>query len=497
MVAASDKDQIIAQLTATVSEMSSSIERLTAEVSELKRMLFGQSRERLQREKLPPLARAMQDRQPPDEAQKLARRLATKEKRALRALAKKALPTEDVIHPIDACPHCASAELKDIGSSEISEEIDLVPAHFVRRRHIRPKKKCQACERIVCAPAPARVTDGALWGPRLHAHVAVAKCADALPFYRLAKRFQRDGIPIERSTLDRLFHRDAELLAPIAARILALAVQSERVNADETPVFVQAPDRCKRGYMWTFLSDKNIAFVFSPNRSGETPKRVLAGTTGFLQVDQYTGYNAVCVPKGRQRVGCLSHSRRKFFRALDSAPEDAACALDHVLALYEVEYEAARRGILGTDEHLALRRAITAERFDAFIAWVNEKKATYPPKSPMGMALRYAHKTLVSLQAAVLADPRVRLDNNLAENALRLIALGRKNFLFVGDDEAGHNLAALQTVVSTCIANDVNPEAYIADVLMRLGNTPSSRIDELLPASWSTAAQATTSAQAS
>jgi len=355
--------------------------------------------------------------------------------------------------------------------------------------------KCNGCKRIITAPAPQRVGEGVEWGPAMHAHTVVAKCADSIPFYRLARRFQRDGIPLERSTLDRLFHRSAELLSPIAARILAMVVASERINADETPVFIQAPEKCRRGYMWTFLADKNIAFAFSPTRSGETPKRVLAGTTGILQVDAYSGYNAVFVPEGRERVGCLAHSRRKFFAALVSASADAMIALDWILSLYEVEYEAAARNILGTPEHLVLRKTLTSERMDAFAAWMAEREPFYTPQSPMGAALRYGKKTLESLRP-ILSDPKIRLDNNLAENALRLIALGRKNFLFVGDDQSGRNLAVLQTIVATCTAHGVNPEAYIADTLLKLDQTPSSRIDDLLPINWKPPVPSTTPAQA-
>lgn len=474
-----DKDAVIAQQAQAIAELTATVEKLTAELAELRRRLFGQSRERM-----PPMQRELAKHAPHNDAQAQAARERIREKRAAQALKKKTLPVEEMQHPLTQCPHCQGQELLDIKSAEVSEEIDLVPAHFIRRRHVRPKMKCQSCQRIVCAPAPARVTDGALWGSRLHAHVAVAKCADAIPFYRLAKRFQRDGIPIERNTLDRLFHRDAELLGPLAKRILELAVQSDHVNADETPLFVQAPDKCKRGYMWTFLSDKLLAYVFSPDRSGQTPRDVLAGTRGVLQVDQYTGYNSVCTPEGRERVGCLAHARRKFFNALQTAPEDAACALDHILGLYQVEYEAALRNILGSEEHLALRKTASTERFDSFALWMCEKQDLYPPKSPMGTALRYASKLLPGLKDAVLRDPRVRLDNNVAENALRLVALGRKNFLFVGDNQAGHNLATVQTIVATCMANQVNPEAYIADVLLRLDSTPASRIDELLPMNW-------------
>jgi transposase len=466
--------------------------KMEGELAEIKRLLFGQKRERFRPEKMPTMARALRHRQGfDDEATALARRLRAKEKRAERALKKKSLPVEDVLHPIDQCPHCQSEDLEDLRTAEISDEFEFVPARVVRRRHVRPKKKCKRCQQIFTAPAPQRVGDGVTWGPAMHAHTVVAKCADSIPFYRLARRFTRDGIPIERSTLDRLFHRSAELLAPIAKRILELVAASKRVNADETPVFVQAPEKCRRGYMWTFLAEKNIAFAFSPTRSGETPKRILAGTDGYLQVDAFTGYNAVFVPDGRERVGCLAHARRRFFNALASAQQNATEALDWILSLYEVEYEAAARNILGTPAHLALRKAMTTERMDGFAAWMAEREPHYPPQSPMGAALRYGTKTLESLRP-ILSDPKLRLDNNLAEGALRLVALGRKNFLFVGDDESGQNLAVLQTVVATCIAHGVNPEAYIADILLRLADTPTSKIDGLLPENWRPPPQAIT-----
>jgi transposase len=489
------RDELLKSQQQVIADLTSTIEKLRAEIAELRQLIFCHRRERFVGDKMPPILRALRHRTKDDPAAEAARRAQAKEKRAERALKKKALPVVEVTHTIDECPHCHSHEFEDLRTAEVSEEFDLVPAHVVRRRHVRWKKKCKVCERIVTAPAPPRVSDGCLWGPGMHAHAVVAKCADSLPFYRLAKRFQRDGIPLERSTLDRLFHRSAELLTPIARRILELVVASERVNADETPVFVQAPEKCRRGYMWTFLADKLIAYEFSSSRSGETPQRVLAGSKGFLQVDGYTGYNVVCLPEGRERVGCLAHARRKFFKALVSAPADAHEALEQILSLYEVEYEAALRDILGTPEHLALRREFTADRLAKFKAWMEERQAQYPPKSPMGEALRYGLKTVETLKP-VLNDAKMRLDNNVAEGALRLIALGRKNFLFVGDDDAGRNLAVLQTVVSTCVANGVNPEAYVADVLMRL-DTKGSRIDELLPTNWTPAAQASTIARAS
>ena len=179
----------------------------------------------------------------------------------------------------------------------------------------------------------------------------------------------------------------------------------------------------------------------------------------------------------------MAHVRRKFFAALETSKVLATEAIEQILGFYEVEYMAAEQGILGTERHLALRKTLMKERFDNFKVWLDNAQAQAPPKSPMGKAIGYALGQWPYLQE-VLRNLEVRLDNNLAENALRLIALGRKNFLFVGSDDAGENLAVLQTIVATCVANNVNPETYIADVLLRLTRTKADDIDSLLPENW-------------
>ena len=482
------RDEIILAQQRSISELTETVEKLRGEIAELRKLLFGQSRERMAR--MPTPERALSRKSQPDPATREQKRRQTKTKRKKARAKRKELPVVDVPHDIDVCPHCDGKDLRDLNSPEVSEEIEFVPAHFMRKRHLRAKKKCNSCKQVSTAEPPARVSDGCHYGPGVHAHTVVSKCADSIPIYRQSKRYAREGVHLPRSTIYRMFHRCAELLEPVAERILELIVESERVNADETPIKIQAPEKCDTGYIWTFLATNKVAYRFSPSRSGETPEQVLNNTTGWLQVDGYTGYNIVCVPEGRTRVGCTSHARRKFFNALETAPVDAQTAMDHILGLYEVEYEAARQGILGTAKHLALRRAQLKDRLDAMESWMKERSEHHPPKSPMGKALSYALKMWPSMQA-LLEDPKLRLDNNMAENALRLIALGRKNFLFVGDNEGGENLATLQTIVSTCVANEVNPEAYIADVLLRLDDTSSSEIDRLLPWNWAKSAEAT------
>ena len=223
--------------------------------------------------------------------------------------------------------------------------------------------------------------------------------------------------------------------------------------------------------------------MFSATRSGETAERVLAGTIGKLQVDAYTGYNSVCMPEGRERVGCMAHCRRYFHKARAQCPDEANFAIGQILELYRIEYEAAEKSILGTETHRLLRVNKSQPILDELKVWLEANKGLHTPKSPLGKALRYALRQWGPLTTFV-SDPSLRLDNNISEGALRIIAQGRDNFRWVGNNQAGKNLAIAQTIVATCIKNNVNPQHYITDVLIRLQTHPAKRIDELLPMNW-------------
>jgi transposase len=474
-------------------------EKLEAENAELKRMLFGQKSERLV---MPPVKRevARRAKAAETEAQKAARKAAAKKKREERKEARQNLPTveEKIAVPEDDqhCGACGGA-FRDLGEGLVTEQYEWVPAKIIRKRVVREKKVCRCGDTIVTAPPPRQVTEGAEYGPGLHAHVVVGKCADSLPFYRQAKQLSRAGVPISRSTLGDLFHRSAELLAPIHERLIEIVASSEHVNADETVLPVIAKEKCKRGYVWTFIADamdaanRIITFVYSPSRAGETPMRILGKSKGKLQVDGYTGYNQVTTPEGRERAGCWAHERRYFFKALPTAPE-AGEVMDLITDLYAVEWQAQEQGICGTDAHLLLRQTVSRPIVEKIEAWVGEHEPYTPPQSPLGAAIKYTQvedketktKSMKKSLKVFLDDPKVGIDNNVSERALRIIALGRKNFLFAGNDAAAEHLAVLQTLVATCEANSVNPQSYLADVLIRIQTHPQSRIDELLPQNW-------------
>jgi transposase len=366
------------------------------------------------------------------------------------------------------------------------QAIDRVPGHFRRQIYRRETLACACGGYIVNAPGPERTTDKTRYGAGFVAHLIVSKCGDSIPLYRLEKQYRRVGIPIARSTMAELFHRHAELLEPLSSRLLARVAESEVVQADETSIKMLGTT--KRAYVWTFLSGNLIAYRFSASRSGKTPSEILAGTKGTLVVDMYTGYNHITTVGGRERAACLAHARRKFFEAKDSAPE-AEFALKAIRDVYLIEHEIKARHLEQTETHLNARNELSRPFMTKLRSWLADQEGLHPPKSLMGRAIAYCTKNWTEL-TRFLDDAKVPPDNNASEAALRAVALGRKNFLFVGHEEAGENIAGLYSLVATCEANEINPYEYLRDVLLRVSKHPAARIDELLPDQWKPAENA-------
>ena len=457
-------------------QLQSDLDQVKAEIAELKRAKFGRTSE-----KMPPMEREVRRGKKADPVE-------TQRKRRERAIAKEKLITERVDLPVPekerCCPHCQGRDLRPVGDGKDSVLYDHVPGYFRRRFVVRETLACPCGEYIVTAPCLDKTTDKTRYAPSFVAHLIVAKCSDSIPLYRLEKQYHRVGVPIARSTMTDLFHRSAEILSPLVHRLIARIAASDIVLADETSIRMQGTK--KKAFLWTFLAERDIAYVFSTSRSGQTPVDVLGGTQGTLVVDAYTGYNKVTVAEGRTRAGCLSHVRRKFFDAKDAAPE-AQSVLELIRDVYVVEHEAKEAGVVGTNEHLEMRQTRTRPLLAQLFCLLRSERGRHPPKSPMGKAIRYAlnnHRALTRFTC----DPRIPPDNNRSESALRIVALGRKNFLFVGNEDAGTNIAGLYSLVATCEAYGKNPLEYLTDVLERISSHPQSRSDELLPDRWQPAA---------
>jgi transposase len=465
-------------LKARIAELEAKLVAVLATMEVLERRVFGPKSE-----KMPPPESELRKNEPPEDAEE--RRLAGLRRRRERAALKEKLREEKIVHPVTEekkkCPRCGGIADRNLGEGKETSVFEYVPGTFVKQRHVQEKVACACGEYIATAEPPHKPFEGSRYGAGFVAHLCVMKCADSIPLHRLAKQYQRLGIPMSRSTLTDLFHAAAEKLAPLSERLLGLVASADIVQADETPMVMQRPH--KKGYVWTFIAEGLIAYRFSPSRSGETPKDVLGGTDGTLVVDAYTGYNRVTDVDGRDRAGCLAHVRRKFFDALTSAPEPARRALDLILDVYRVEHEAKVRQIVRTANHLALRQTKSRHAMDAFHAWLLAEQDRHLPKGPLGQAIAYAINQWDTL-TRFLDDVRIPVDNNASEKALRVVALGRKNFMFVGDEDKGKNLAGLYSLVSTCEAHDVDPVAYLRDVLLRVDHHSAARIDQLLPHRW-------------
>ncbi len=469
-------------LTNVVEKQAAEIERLRREVEQLKKALVGPKSER---SKMPRVEEALGTEGPSPENRAARRR----ERAALKAQ----IPTVRVEHKVPeeqrSCPKCGNHALTPLGDGRSTVVFEYVPAKLVRMEHVQEVLRCRCGEHVVTAPGAPKVVEQGRYGASFLAHLVTAKCVDSIPLYRVEKDFKRQGVPVSRSTMNDLFHRSADILSPLSARLLDVIRHRPVVLADETRLrMVDGGDgKPKNGFIWTFGAEDDgggtdVAFVFAADRSSETPRQVLGGTNGTLLVDAYSAYNAVAEVSSRERAACHAHLRRYFHEALPTAPV-AQEAIELILDLYRVEHEAKERRIVGTSQHLELRRLKTIPARHRLKAWLDENLERHPPKSPLGVAIRYALKQWDEL-GRFTTNAKVPIDNNGAERALRRVALGRKNFLFVGDVEAGRNLAGLYSLVATCEARGINPFAYLADVLARVQDHPATRIDELLPGAW-------------
>jgi transposase len=464
-----------------VADLANRLAKLEHENAQLKKAVLGS---RSEKSKMPRIKTG--EPPTPEERQKTRRE---------RAAAKAQTPTLRVDHKVPdeerRCAVCGNTKLEPLGEGKKTCVWEFVPARFLRVEHVQEVLRCRCNGFIVTAPGAPKIVEKGRYGASFLAHLAVAKCADHTPIYRLEKAFQRQGIPIARSTMNELLHRASAILAPVWTRLLDIIRVRHVVAADETRLRIvrDKSGKTKNGFVWTFGARDDdgaldVAYVFAEDRSGATPKTLLEGTKGVLLVDGYSGYNIVDEVSSRRRAACHAHLRRYFHEALPTAPV-AQEMLDLVAELYMAEHAADAQGLLGAAK-LEFRKARAGPVRARMRAWLQVQKKRHPPKSPIAAAIRYAENQWNEL-GVFLKDALVPLDNNGSERALRRVALGRKNFLFVHHRDAGVSLAGLYSLVATCEARVINPFEYLADVLTRVQDHPTSALDELLPGAWAAA----------
>ncbi len=422
-----------------------------------------------------------------------------KKKHAARHPGRKALPEhlerERIeIHPEDRTCPCCGKELRLLGE-EISEELGCRPKRFYVRQYVRYKYACSSChDQIVRPPLPDKVIERGLAGPDVVAQVLVAKYADHLPLHRQSLMYRREGVDLDKSTMCEWVDRGADLLRPIIEEIRRQVLTGVLVHADETPVLYLIPGQggSVRGYLWAYAGLRGEVFYdFSPTRAQQWPSAVLAGYQGYLLVDGYAGYNEVLAQPGVTYAGCWAHVRRKFREAMKTDPRYAAAAVAAIQAMYVTERQA-KQERLDPGGVLALRQADTMPVLNELEQYLRALLPEVLPKSPMGEAVQYALARWPALMVFA-GDGQVPIDNNSAERAMRKVAVGRKNWLFAGSEAGGERAAVIYSLIETCSRLGINPHEYLADVLLRVGIHPQSRVAELTPRGWLAARAAATS----
>ncbi|MCA3265494.1 MAG: IS66 family transposase [Azospirillum sp.] len=391
-----------------------------------------------------------------------------------------------------ACP-CCRGELHRIGE-DVAERLDMVPAQFRVIVTRRPKYACRTCEgTVVQAPASAHVVEGGLPTEALIAQVAVSKYADHCPLYRQAGIYARQGIDLDRATLADWVGRAAWYLAPLHAALRADLNASEKLFADETtaPVLDPGRGRTKTGQFWAYARDDRpwggtsppaVAYIYAPDRTKARPREHLAGFRGVLQVDGYAAYGALAETGSITLALCWAHTRRKFYEIATAGPAPIAEeALRRIADLYKIEADI--RGS-APEARVASRKERSKPIIDAFEPWLRAQLDTVSGKSPTAKAIRYALSHWAGL-IRFIDDGRVELDTNTVERAIRPQALTRKNALFAGSDGGAQHWACLASLIETAKLNDIDPLAYLGDILARLAQGhPINRIAELLPWRW-------------
>jgi len=402
------------------------------------------------------------------------------------------LPRIDIEHDLadteKPCPCCGELRVR-IGQ-EVSEQLEYLPASFKVLRHVRHKYACKKCEAEalnpqidVAAKPPQPITKG-LPGPGLLAYVTVSKLGDHLPFYRLENIFSRQQVEIARSTMCAWLAAAGELARPLVELMANRVRASKVVHTDDTRVPIQAPGegKCKQGRIWTYIGDRDhpyIVFDYTPDRTRAGPTNWLRGYSGYLQADAYGGYDGI-FHSGASEVACWAHARRKFFEAKETDGKRAAQMLAFVRDLYSIEDDAKS---LTEDERRTMRQAQSTPILAEIKTWLDRERDVVLPRSPMAQAITYALNQWDALNTYV-REGYLNIDNNAAERALKRVAIGRKNWLFAGNDRAGGTAALLYSLIASAERHGLDPQRYLTGLFARLPGLPSSELGKLLPDAW-------------
>jgi hypothetical protein len=366
--------------------------------------------------------------------------------------------------------------------------MEYIPGKMVVRRIIRPKYALPQGEGVLVAELPTQVLPKANAGASLLAHLLVGKYQDHLPFYRQLDIFKREKIPLAASTVNGWFFATAELLIPLYEALKKEILGCDYIQVDETTIPVvdqDKPGATRKGYHWIVKSPVQNQLFFhyqKGSRAQYVVVELLRDFRGAVQSDGYGAYNLYENKEGVLLLGCMAHARRKFESALKEDPQRAGYALQIIQRLYALERQG-KEDQWAPDQIKALREEKAYPLLKSFEKWMLETLPSVLPKSLMGQAMAYTYNIYPRLARYVL-DGRYQIDNNGAENGVRPLALGRKNYLFCGNDQAARHTAVIYSLLGSCRLAGVNPTEWLTDTLERLPDHSIQRLHELLPAHW-------------
>jgi transposase len=524
---AAEADAAVAR--AQQSDTEALIARQRLEIEKLKRDIYGPRSERTQR-LIDQMELQLEELEAAATADELQAEWATAKtttvasfsrKRPVRKPFPEHLPRERVIVPgPTACACCGGARLSKLGE-DVTETLEVIPRRWKVIQHVREKFTCRDCESISQAPAPFHVVPRGWAGPNLLAMIAFEKFGQHQPLNRQAERYAKEGVPISLSTMADQVGAICSVLEPLFKRVEAHVFAAQRLHGDDTTVPVLARGKTDIARSWVYVRDDRpfggpappgAVFYYSRDRGGAHPQGHLAAYAGILQADAFSGYKKLYEPNRQPgpivEAACWSHARRKFFVLADLALNaqrkaqgktpafvsplalSAVCRID---AVFDIE-----RGINGKSaaERMATRQESSLPLVAELEAWMRQERAKLSRHNEVAKAMDYMLTRWRSF-TRFLEDGRICLTNNAAERGLRGIALGRKSWLFAGSDRGGQRAAMMYSLIVTAKMNDVDPQAWLADVLSRIAEHPALRLDELLPWQWAQSSEITRAAQPS
>jgi transposase len=480
---------------------------LTFELARLKQWRFGSSSESMDAQQsqlfeAKDIQVLVAESKAEDNAADAARKLAASTRRAVGQAKRQALPSglERIEHHYEITPAVCSMghSLARIGQ-EISEQLDCVPAQFFVHRHIRGKYCCPTCQTITAASMPAQIIDKGIPAPGLLAQVIIAKHDDHLPLFRQEEIYRRSGAFIARSSMASWIGQCGVQLEPLAQALRQYVLSCAVIHGDETPIKLLNPGAGKthQAYAWVWRTSdletrsstdteleprgRAVIYDFCLSRGGEHARKMLQDFSGVLVTDDYSGYKALYAAGKVIEAGCWAHARRKFFEAAKlNKSEIAQEAVQRIAQLYEIEREVQT---LSAAQRLAMRRERSSPMLAAFKVWLLAQRVQLVNADVTAKAIDYTLRRWQALTVH-LQDARIPIDNNAVENAIRPIALGRKNWLFVGSQQAGERAAVLMSLIESAKLNGHDAWAYLKDILTKLPTWPNSRLGELLPHRW-------------